>query len=318
MTIQLGVLMDPIQSIHYQKDSTFAMLLEAQHRGWHIDYFEQKDLFLENGSVYINAYSLQVKQDEKQWFHLQTPTIKNITDLDIVLMRKDPPFNEQYIYTTHLLTHAERHGVLVVNQTQSLRDFNEKLFATYFPQCIPPTLVTRSQEKLHAFWQQYGAIVCKPLDGMGGHLIFKIEPNDVNAPVIFSTLTQDQHSYMMAQQFIPAIKEGDKRILLIDGTPIPYALSRVPQGNDWRGNLAVGAKGVIQPLSERDQWICAQIGPMFRDHGLYFVGIDVIGDYLTEINITSPTGIRELDRGLSINISAQLFDVLEKKLVNTS
>ena len=314
MTIRLGVVMDPIESIHYKKDSTLAMLWEAQARGWEINYFEQRDLFLADGIAYGDARLLQVAHDENRWFTFQGQTQISLADLDVILMRKDPPFNEEYIYTTHLLEHAERLGVLVVNRPQSLRDFNEKLFTTYFPQCAPRTLVTRSIEKLGDFWRECHDIVCKPLDSMGGTSVFRLREHDVNARVIFETLTRNQTCYIMAQQFIPDIKNGDKRILLIDGEPVPHVLARVPQGDDWRGNLAVGAKGLVQPLSERDKFICAQVSPMLRERGFYFVGIDVIGDYLTEINVTSPTGIREIDAAAGSNISALLMDVIEKNL----
>ena len=314
MTIKIGVVMDPIGSIQYKKDSTLAMLWEAQRRQWSIFYFEQSQLFLRDGIAYGEGCGLQVFQDEKKWFACDAMQTIPLAELDVILMRKDPPFNAEYIYTTHLLEHAARYGVLVVNRPQSLRDFNEKLFATYFPQCAPPTLVTRSITKLKAFWRTYGDIVCKPLDTMGGTSVFRLQAHDVNAPVIFSLLTQNETCLTMAQQFIPQIEQGDKRILLINGEPVPHALARIPQGDDWRGNLAVGAKAQVQPLSERDQFICAQVGPLLRERGLYFVGLDVIGDYLTEINVTSPTGIRELDAHLHINISAILLDVIEQAL----
>ena len=314
MTIRLGVVMDPIGSINYKKDSTLAMLLEAQKRNYELYYIEQRHLFLRNGIPYGEAYPLQVFHDEKKWFVLKEKIILPLAELDVILMRKDPPFNEEYIYTTYLLEHAERKGVLIVNRAQSLRDCNEKLFATYFPQCSPPTLVTESIEKLWAFWKEHEDIICKPLNSMGGFSVFRLNKEDVNANVIFEMLTRGGTFYLMAQKFIPDIKEGDKRILLIDGEPIPYALARVPQGNDWRGNLAVGAKGVVQALTERDQFICEQIKMELKIRGLYFVGIDVIGHYLTEINVTSPTGIRELDAGTGFNISAKLMDVIEKKI----
>jgi glutathione synthase len=308
MTIRLGVVMDPIGSIHYNKDSTLAMLWEAQDRGWEIYYLEQSDLFLRDGTPYGEARRLQVFRDPKKWYAFDAKKSLALAELNVILMRKDPPFNEEYIYTTHLLEHAERLGVLVINRPQALRDFNEKLFATYFPQCAPSTLVTRSIEKLGAFWHEHGDIVCKPLDSMGGTSVFRLREGDVNAAVIFETLTQNASIYIMAQRFIPEIKQGDKRILMIDGEPVSHALARVPQGNDWRGNLAVGAKGVVQPLSARDRFICAEVGPILRERGLYFVGLDVIGDYLTEINVTSPTGIRELDAALQSSISSLLFD----------
>ena len=314
MTIRIGVVMDPIHAINYKKDSTLAMLWEAQARGWKLEYFEQADLFLRDGVVYGDARSLEVAHNPEKWFSLGEKKRMALSECQIILMRKDPPFNEEYIYTTHLLEHAERLGTLVVNRPQSLRDFNEKLFTTYFPQCSPPTLVTRSWEKLNEFWHEHHDIVCKPLDSMGGASIFRLRENDVNARVIFETLTDYGSRFIVMQKFIPEIKDGDKRIILINGEPVPHVLARVPQGEDWRGNLAVGAKGEIRPLTERDRYICSQVGPMLRERGLYFVGIDVIGDYLTEINITSPTGIREIDAGTGLNISAILLDSIQKLL----
>lgn len=314
MTISLCVVMDPIKSIHYKKDSTLAMLWEAQARGWELHYLELKDLLLRDGTPYGHAAQLSVFKDSEHWFKLSEQKRMPLTDFNIILMRKDPPFNEEYIYATYILEHAERAGVFVVNRPQSLRDANEKLFATYFPQCSPPTLVTQSSVMLHEFWKEHGDIVCKPLNTMGGKSVFRLQENEVNAPVIFETLTHNQTIYMMAQRFIPEIKNGDKRILMIDGEPVPYALARVPQGNDWRGNLAVGAKGLVQPLSDRDRWICTQVGPVLRERGLYFVGLDVIGDYLTEINVTSPTGIREIDAAANTNVSAILMDMLVRYL----
>ncbi len=314
MTIRLGVVMDSIATINYKKDSTLAMLCEAKARGYEIYYFEQKDLALYKGVPQATAKLLNVQYDASAWFSFYGETTISLAELDVILMRKDPPFNEEYIYTTYLLEQAERLGVLVVNRPQALRDANEKLFAMYFPQCIPDSVVTQSQEKLREFWLTHHDIVCKPLNTMGGTSVFRLRTGDVNANVIFDTLTRNGTSHIMAQKFIPEIEHGDKRIILIDGEPIPYALARVPQGNDWRGNLAVGAKGVVQPLTESDLLICAQVAPVLRERGLYFVGLDVIGNYLTEINVTSPTGIRELDSALKINISAQLFDVIEKKI----
>lgn len=312
--LKLAVVMDPIQLIHYKKDSTLAMLWEAQDRDYQLFYIEQKDLFLRNSIPYAHAKSLQVFRDPNKWFALNEAQEIPLSDLNVILMRKDPPFNEEYIYSTYLLEHAERLGVLVINRAQSLRDANEKLFATYFPQCSPPTLVTQSMGILKDFWQTYGDIVCKPLNTMGGVSVFRLRKEEVNANVIFETLTKNGHSHIMAQQFIPEITAGDKRILLINGEPIPHVLARIPQGDDWRGNLAAGAKGVVQALSERDSYICQQLKPSLKERGLYFVGIDIIGNYLTEVNVTSPTGIRELDDALGLNISAVLFDYIEKQL----
>lgn len=314
MTKRLGVVMDPIGAIHYQKDTTLALLWEAEARGYQIHYFEQSDLFLRDGVAYGDARLLSVKKDENDWYSFQGQRCVALGDLDLILMRKDPPFNEEYIYTTYLLEHAERRGALVVNRTQSLRDANEKVFATYFPQCTPPTLVTQSWSHLFAFWQEHRDIVCKPLDGMGGASVFRLKEQDVNAHAVFDSLTKGGTRYIMVQQFIPAIKDGDKRILMIDGNPISHVLARVPQGDDWRGNLAVGAKGVVRPLSANDQRICAEVGPVLREKGLYFVGLDVIGDYLTEINVTSPTCVREVDAGAGLNVAALFFDAMDKYL----
>jgi glutathione synthase len=313
MTFRLGVVMDPILSIHYKKDSTLAMLWEAKARGWSIYYFEQKDLFIRDGIAYGKATQLDVFQDEEKAFCFGAQELMPLAELNVILMRKDPPFNEEYIYTTYILEHALQQGTLVINRPQSLRDCNEKIFATHFPQCSPPTLVTQSSSLLHQFWEEHHDIICKPLNTMGGANVFRLTKHDVNAPVIFETLTRNGTFYIMAQKFIPEIKDGDKRILMINGEPVPHVLARVPQGNDWRGNLAVGAKGRVQSLSARDQWICGQVGPVLRELGLYFVGLDIIGDYLTEINVTSPTGIREIDAHARTNVSAILMDfILEK------
>lgn len=308
MSIKMGILMDPIHSIHYKKDSTLAMLWEASRRDWTIYYFEQKDLFLKEGEVVATAQLLTVKKDPTHWFHFNKQESLNLKDLDVILMRKDPPFNLEYIYTTYLLEYVEQAGVLVVNKPSSLRDVNEKLFTIWFPQCCPETLVTRSMMKLKEFQKEQGDIVCKPLDSMGGNSIFRIKNNDRNANVIFELLTQQEQRFIMAQRYLPEIEKGDKRIILINGEPIPYSLARIPQGDEWRGNLAVGAKGVAEPLTDRDYWICSQVGPTLRDKGLLFVGLDVIGDYLTEINVTSPTCIRELDQQCNLNISELLFN----------
>lgn len=314
MTIQLGVVMDDIASINYKKDSTLAMLWEAKQRGWDIWYLELQDIFLRDGIAYGTAKQLDVFHDDKKWFAFKQSKTLPLSALNVILMRKDPPFDEQYIYATYILEHAQDAGTLVVNHPQALRDANEKLFATWFPQCSPPAIVTKSQANLAAFWEEHHDIVCKPLNAMGGKSIFRLQNHDVNANVIFDTLTEGQSRYIMAQRFIPEIKAGDKRILMINGEPVPFVLARVPQGDDWRGNLAVGAKGVVQALSERERWICQQVGPELRKRGLYFVGLDVIGDYLTEINVTSPTCIREIDAGANINVAGILMDFVQSKL----
>lgn len=306
--------MDPIGSIHYKKDSTLSMLWEADARGWEIFYFEQKNLFMKGSQVFAKTRMLKVFHHEKKWYEFGEERLFPLADLDLILMRKDPPFDLEYIYTTYLLEHAERSGVLVVNKPQSLRDANEKIFTTWFPQCCPETLVTRSIELLRQFFVEHKDIICKPLEAMGGASVFRLQYPDQNASVVFEILTQHEKRFMMAQQFIPEIKEGDKRILIIDGKPIPFSLARVPAPGELRGNLAAGAKGVAKPLTERDYWICNEIGPVLREKGLLFVGIDVIGDFLTEINVTSPTCIRELDKLCSLNISKQLLDSLSRYL----
>lgn len=314
MTIKLGVVMDPIESIHFEKDTTLAMLLEAERRGWTIHYFEQKDLFLRDGKVFANSKLLNVYNDAKCWFQFGEAQAIELSGLDVILLRKDPPFNIEYIYTTYLLELAEREGVLVVNKPQSLRDCNEKLFTTWFPQCCPPTLITRDKFLLRKFLQEHQDIVCKPLDGMGGESIFRLQYPDMNASVVFETLTQHGTRFMAAQQFIPAISEGDKRILMIDGEPVPFALARIPAAGELRGNLAAGGKGVAKPLTARDKWICKEVGPVLKKKGLLFVGLDVIGDYLTEINVTSPTCVRELDNLCDLNICEQFFSIISARL----
>ncbi len=312
MKRQLGVVMDAMPSLHYEKDSTLAMLWEATRRGYELFYFEVHDLYLRDGEAYGHARLLQVFQDKTKWYAFQGEKDILLTDLAVIMMRKDPPFNMAYLYALQLLAHAERRGTRVINRTAALRDYNEKLFATYFPTCTPPTLVTDSIAKLQAFLHEHGDIVCKPLDSMGGASVFRVREADKNAQVIFEVLTQQQTIYIMAQYYIPEIVHGDKRILMINGEPYPHALARLPKADDWRGNLAAGAIGKAQPLTERDHFICATVGPMLKEQGIYFAGLDVIGDYLTEINITSPTCIRELDTALHTNISALLFDAIEK------
>ena len=311
MKISLGVLMDPIQHIKVYKDSTFAMLLEAQARGWDIWYMEQGDVVLKDNEVIAQAEHLAVVDQDEGWFEFGESREIRLADLDVILMRKDPPFDMQYIYTTYLL---ELSGTMVVNNTQALRDANEKLSTAWFPQCCTPSMVSCRTEQFLNFLDEHEDIIVKPLDGMGGASIFRIRKQDPNTNVILETLTEHGQRFIMAQRFIPEISEGDKRILLIDGEPIPYALARIPQEGETRGNLAVGGSGVGVPLSDRDYWICEQISPELSRRGILFAGIDVIGDYLTEINITSPTCIRELDSIYNLNISGQLMDAIEEKL----
>lgn len=308
----LAVIMDDLANINYKKDSTLAMIWEAQNRGYHIYCIYLRDLFLQQDEAYAEAANVVFFENPEHFYEIKGKETVALNTFDLILMRKDPPFDETYIYATYILEHAERAGTIVVNRPQSLRDANEKLFTTNFKDCCPPSLVTQSKKQLRAFWQTHKDIVVKPLNTMGGLSIFRLSEKDVNANVVFETLTKNETTYIMAQKFIPEITKGDKRIILIGGDAFPHALVRVPQGADWRGNLAVGAKGEVQPLTERDKFICERLKPELTKRGLYFVGVDVIGDYLTEINVTSPTGIRELDAALNANISAILFDHIEQ------
>jgi len=312
--MKLGVVMDPIGSINVKKDSTLAMLVEAQSRGWEIHYMEMADLFVDTGVPRARSRILSVSYDASGWFSFHDEQEIDLSQMDAVLMRKDPPFDTEYIYATYMLELAEAAGTLVVNKPQSLRDANEKMFTAWFPQCMPPSLVTRDEARLRQFLRQHGDIIVKPLGGMGGTSIFRVQQDSPNIGVIFETLTRHGELYTMAQRYIPQIVEGDKRILVVDGEPVPYALARIPQAGETRGNLAVGGKGVGIELSARDRWICSEVAPTLVKKGLLFVGLDVIGDYLTEINVTSPTCIRELDTQYKINISAQLFDSIERRI----
>lgn len=309
--------MDPIASIKVAKDSTLAMLLEAQARGWEIQYMEQSDLFVRDGKVSARMRGLQVADDKQHWFDLDTPEERPLSDLDVILMRKDPPFDMEFVYTTYLLELAEREGVLIVNRPQALRDCNEKLYTAWFPQCTPTTLVTRDAARVRAFIDDQDDVILKPLDGMGGASIFRLHRKDHNKSVVIETLGHHGSRSIMAQRFIPEITEGDKRILMVNGEPVPYCLARIPAQGETRGNLAAGGSGVGRPLSDRDRWIAAETGPALREKGILFAGLDVIGDYLTEINVTSPTCIRELDAQFGINIAAGLMDVVSDRLAKT-
>ena len=310
MSLKLGVVMDPIGSINYKKDTTLALLWAAQDRGWALFYIEPDGLFLDAKHPMASTRPLTVHRSADHWFDLVDKTALPLTELDVVLMRKDPPFDMEYIYATYLLERAEQEGTLVVNRCQSLRDCNEKLFATEFPECCPPLLVSRDMGRLRAFHSQHGDVIFKPLDGMGGSAVFRARPGDPNVSVILETLTQSGSQTIMAQQYLPAIQEGDKRILMVNGEAVPWCLARVPLAGESRGNLAAGGSGIVQPLTERDQWIANHVGPILRERGLYFVGLDVIGDYLTEINVTSPTCLREIEAETDLDIAGQLLDSL--------
>ncbi len=308
MSLKIGVVMDPIGNINFKKDSTLAMLLEAQSRGWTLFYMEQADLYMAHDVARAQMKPLKVFNDANNWYQLDSAEDRTLDSLDAILMRKDPPFNMDYIYSTYILEKAEEKGTLIINKPQSLRDANEKLFTNNFPQCMPATLVSSQAKHIKTFYQEHKDIILKPLDGMGGASVFRIKPGDSNLGVIIETLTKHGTTLAMVQRFIPEIKQGDKRILLINGEPIPYALARIPAKGETRANLAAGGQGVGIELTDRDRWICEQVAPLLKAKGLIFVGIDVIGDYLTEVNVTSPTCIRELDKQFNINISAVLMD----------
>jgi len=306
--------MDPIQSINYSKDTTLSILLAAQRQGYKLFYMEQKNLFLENGLPYAEVRPLRVFEDPNCWYELDNQSAVPLNELDAVVMRKDPPFDSEYIYSTYILEAAEKRGTLVVNKPQSLRDCNEKVFATQFPQCTPPLLVSRDQGRLKKFLVEHGDVVFKPLDGMGGTSIFRVRDGDQNLNVILETLTKYGAETIMAQKYLPEIVTGDKRILVVDGKVVPYCLARIPSKGEFRGNLAAGGSGLVQPLSERDLWIAEQVAPTLVEKGLIFVGLDVIGDYLTEINVTSPTCVREIDKSQGTAIGDQLMAAIDARL----
>jgi glutathione synthase len=313
--VRCAVVMDPIAYIKPAKDSTLAMLQAAQGRGWELWYLEQSDLSLRDGQAIGRARLLQVRDDPAQWFTLGAPESVPLASMHAVLMRKDPPFDMEYIYTTYILERAELAGSLIVNRPQGLRDMNEKVFTAWFAQCCAPTLITRDMQDMAAFARQHGRVVVKPLHGMGGRSIFVVDQGDKNMSVVFETLTDYGQRYAIVQRYLPEIVTGgDSRVLLVDGEPIPFALARIPAAHDNRGNLAAGARGVGRPLNERDRWLAAEIGPKLRDAGMLFVGLDVIGGFVTEINVTSPTGIREIDKQCGTDIAATLIAAIERRL----
>ncbi|MFC3912223.1 glutathione synthase [Pseudaeromonas sharmana] len=318
MAIKLGIVMDPIQSIKIKKDTSFAMLLEAQRRGYELYYMEMADLYLEQGTAYATMRPVAVWDNAENWFELGDVVDQPLSELDVILMRKDPPFDTEFIYATYMLERAEEAGVLIVNKPQSLRDANEKLFTAWFAKHTPTTLVTRSAAKLRAFHAEFQDVILKPLDGMGGASIFRLKPEDPNVGVIIETLTDHGQRYCMAQTYLPAIKDGDKRVLVIDGEPVPYCLARIPAQGETRGNLAAGGRGEPRPLTESDWAIARAVGPTLRAKGLIFVGLDIIGDRLTEINVTSPTCVREIEAAYPISITGLLMDAIERRLANPS
>ncbi|RKS87359.1 glutathione synthase [Orbus hercynius] len=313
--IKLGIVMDPISQINIKKDTSFAMLQEAQKRGYQIYYMEMKDLFLTAGEAYATTRQLTVYQDKSHWFDFKDEQTIALSELDVILMRKDPPFDTEFIYATYILERAENAGVLIVNKPQSLRDCNEKLYTSWFAQFTPETLVTRQTKLIREFHQKHQDIILKPLDGMGGTSIFRVKQDDPNVSVIIETLTHHNSQYCMAQNYLLAIKDGDKRVLVVDGKPVPYCLARIPQKGETRGNLAAGGSGEVRALSDNDWAIANAIGPTLKAKGLLFVGLDIIGDKLTEINVTSPTCVREIEAEISnLSITGMLMDAIEERL----
>jgi glutathione synthase len=309
--LRVAVVMDPIEDIKPAKDTTLAMMLAAQRRGWDLAYLELGHIWLRDGVAIGRAHPIEVRDDVQDWFSRGEPQTTRLGDFDVILMRKDPPFDTEYIYSTYVLERAELQGALVVNRPQGLRDMNEKVYTAWFPECCAPTLISRDMDDMHAFLREHQRAVCKPLYGMGGRSIFVLDADDKNASVVFETLTEYGTRFAIVQRYIPDIvATGDARVILVDGEPVPYALARIPTASDNRGNLAAGAKGVGRPLDERDRWLAGRIGPALRERGMLFVGLDVIGGFVTEINVTSPTGVRELDRQFGLDIAGQLMDAI--------
>jgi len=314
--IKLGIVMDPISSINIKKDTSFAMLLEAQSRGYELHYMEMDSLYLRGGEGRAVTRKLSVKQDYDGWYEFGTEQDIALQELDVILMRKDPPFDTEFIYATYILERAEEKGTLIVNKPQSLRDCNEKLFTAWFPELTPDTLVTRNSAQLKAFHKEHTDVILKPLDGMGGASIFRLKPEDANVSVIIETLTEHGSRFCMAQNYLPAIKDGDKRVLVVDGEPVPYCLARIPAQGETRGNLAAGGRGEARPLTESDWAIARKVAPVLKEKGLIFVGLDIIGDRLTEINVTSPTCAREIEAAFPISVTGMLIDAIEKRLAH--
>ncbi len=313
--VRLVVVMDPIEEIKPAKDSTLAILLAAQARGWELFYAEQKHLYLRDGVAFARLAPLEVFDDSVAWFTRGEASVARLGNYDVILMRKDPPFDTEYIYSTYILDRAQIQGALVCNSPQGLRDMNEKVYTAWFPECCAPTLITRDMHDMGEFLREHGKAVCKPLHGMGGRSIFVLEQGDKNRNVVFETLTDYGTRYAIVQRYLPEIvTAGDCRVILIDGEPVPFALQRMPDAGDHRGNLAAGARAESRPLNDRDRWLCSVIGPKLKGAGMIFVGLDVIGDYVTEINVTSPTGIRELDKKHGVDIGGMLVSAILRTL----
>ncbi len=313
MSESLLMLMDPIESIHPAKDTSLALLLEAQRRGYRLHVAVPGDLALRDGRPWVRASEVRVHDDNEHWFDRLGVEWRSLDEMPLIFERKDPPVDSNFVHDTRILELARQAGSRVVNNPQALRDCNEKLFALQFPECCAPSRVARDPDAIRQFVDEIGEVVLKPLDGMGGQGIFRSHAGDPNLNSIIETIIGRNGHFVLAQKYLPEIAQGDKRILMIDGEPVPYALARMPQGTDFRGNLAAGGRGIGQPLSERDREIAAIVGPELKRRGLLLVGLDVIGDWLTEINVTSPTCMRELDAQFGLNIAGMLFDVIENK-----
>jgi len=314
MKRRIGFVMDPLESITPKKDSTLAMMLAAQDLGWELLEIRAPDLSLDRGGVQARMRRVEVRDDEHEWFRSQEAFDAPLTDLDVVLMRKDPPFDMDYVYATYLLEQAESAGVPVINRPRALRDFNEKLATAWFPDLCPPTLVTASGERLRAFIADQGDTIVKPLDGMGGTGVFRLDADDPNIGSVLEMLTDRFRHPIMAQRYLPAIADGDKRILLIDGEPLEHCLARLAGAGETRANLAAGGSYRAQPLTDADRRISQRVAPMLVERGLRFVGLDVIGDRLTEINVTSPTCIREIAREAGVNAAERLMGAIDRSL----
>jgi glutathione synthase len=307
--------MDPMESVKPHKDSSLAMLREAHRRDWEIYYGQLHDIWIRDGHAFGRLTALEITEDPVSWFRRGDVAVQHLGDLDVILMRKDPPFDMQYIFATYILQRAEEQGAFVVNRPQALRDANEKAFMAWFPDCTPPTLVSRALPEMHAFIAEHEQVVVKPLDMMGGRSVFVTHSRDGNRSVILESLSHGGRRYIMLQKYLPEIvDQGDRRIILIDGQPVPMALVRIPPESDHRGNMDAGARTEVRPLNSRERWICEQVGPVLRERGLLFTGIDVIGDFMTELNVTSPTGIVELTRDGDLQVAKELFDAISRRL----
>lgn len=314
MSKKLGIVMDPISAINIKKDTSFAMLLEAQARGYELYYMEMQDLFLQDGEAFAKMARLQVEDNADAWYSLEQAQVAELASLGVILMRKDPPFDTEFVYATYILERAEDKGSLIVNKPQSLRDANEKLYTAWFSEHTPKTLVSRDAGLIRDFYAEHKDIIIKPLDGMGGASIFRVKEGDANLGVIIETLTEHGTRFAMVQKFIPDIKDGDKRVLVVDGEVIPYTLARIPAKGETRGNLAAGGRGEAREITPAERKIAEAVGPTLKQKGLIFVGLDVIGDKLTEINVTSPTCVKEIEAAFDISITGILFDAIEKRL----